>query len=136
MRADERVVLDTNALVSRLILPRSVPGQAVRKAAQEARILISEATLEELAEVLARPKFDAYVTIAERQTFVRLLGRIAETVPIICTVRACRDPRDDKILELAINGQATLIISGDKDLLTLDPFKGIPIRSPAAYLAR
>ena len=136
MTVRERVVLDTNALVSRLLKPGSVPGQAVRKAVNEAQLLVSEATLGELADVLARLKFDAYVSIEERQQFVRLLGRIAEMVPINYTVQECRDPRDDKFLELAVNGEANLIVTGDGDLLALDPFRGTPILTPAGYLAR
>jgi putative PIN family toxin of toxin-antitoxin system len=136
MQARERVVLDTNALVSRLLLPGSVPGEAVRKAVDAAQLLVSEATLEELTDVLGRAKFDPYVTIEDRQEFLRLLCRIAEMVPIIHTVRACRDPRDDKFLELAVNGEALLIVTGDDDLLILDPFRGIPIVTPAAYLAQ
>ncbi len=136
MKARERIVVDNSALVSRLLLPHSVPGQAVRKAVDEAQLLVSEATLTELADVLSRPKFDAYVTIEDRQEFLRLLGRIAELVPITHTVRACRDPGDDKFLELAVNGGADLIVTGDKDLLALDPFRGIPILTPTGYLAR
>lgn len=90
----------------------------------------------ELADVLARAKFDPYVTIAERQEFLRLFGRIAERIPIIHIVRACRDPKDDKFLELAVNGEAHLIITGDADLLAIHPFRGIDILTPANYLTR
>jgi uncharacterized protein len=132
----EWVVVDTNVLVSRLLLPESTSGRAVRSAVDRGRLLVSAATMEELAEVLARAKFDPYLSIAERQEFIRLLGRIAEMVPIVRVVRACRDPRDDKFLEVALNGRANLIITGDRDLLALDPFMGIAILSPAGYLAR
>lgn len=135
MRVRERVVFDTNALVSRLLVPGSVPAQAVRKAVEEADLLVSEATLYELADVLARPKFDPYITIEDRKEFLRLLGRIAEMVPIVYTVHDCRDPKDNKFLELAINGEADAIVTGDDDLLVLNPYRGIPIVSPAAYLA-
>ena len=136
MKDRQRLIVDTNALVSRLLLPASIPGQAVDKAVEEAQLLISEATLEELADVLARAKFDPYVTVGDRQEFLRLLDRIAEMVPIIHTIRACRDARDDKFLELAVNGEAGLIITGDADLLDLDPFQGIPIITPANYLGQ
>lgn len=136
MKPRERVVIDTNALVSRFVVPGSVPGRAVRKAVDEAQLLVSEATLDELADVLARSKFDPYVTIEERQEFLRLLGRIAKMVPIVHAIRECRDPRDDKLLELAVNGEANLTVTGDNDLLVLDPFRDIPILTPAAYLDR
>jgi putative PIN family toxin of toxin-antitoxin system len=129
-----RIVVDTNTLVSRLLLANSVPAQAVRKAVGEAQLLASDATTTELADVLARPKFDAYVSLEDRQQFIRLLGRVALMVPIVHTVRACRDPRDDKFLELAVNGEADLIVTGDEDLLALHPFRGVPIITPAAYV--
>lgn len=136
MNPDERVVVDTNALVSRLLVPDSTPARAVGKAVREVRLLVSEATLEELADVLARPKFDPYVTVSERQEFLRLLGRIAEFVPIVRRVRQCRDPRDDKFLELAVSGEADIIVTGDRDLLSLDPFGETRVVTPADYLGR
>jgi predicted nucleic acid-binding protein len=69
-----------------LLLPGSIPAWAVRKAVDRDQNLISDATLTELAAVLARPKFDAYVTIADRQEFIRLPGRIAERVSISCSL--------------------------------------------------
>jgi putative PIN family toxin of toxin-antitoxin system len=132
----ERIVVDTNVLISRLLLPASVPGRAVRKAVEVGQLLVSVATTEELAAVLGRAKFDPYLSIADRQEFIRLLGRIAEMLPIVRVVRACRDPRDDKFLEVAVNGRADLVVTGDRDLLELDPFMGITILSPAAYLDR
>ncbi len=136
MRTRERIVGVTNALVSRLLLPASVPGQAVRKAVDNGILLVSEATMNELADVPARPKFDRYITLEDRQQFLRLLGRLAEFVPIVYPVHACRDPKDNKFLEVALNGNAELIITGDADLLALHPWEGIAIVSPADYLKR
>jgi uncharacterized protein len=130
------MVVDTNVLISRLLVPESISGRAVRSAVDGGQLLVSAATLEELAEVVGRAKFDPYLSIAERQEFIRLLGRVVEMVPIVRVVRACRDARDDKFLEVAVNGRADLMITGDRDLLALDPFMGIAIVSPAAYLAR
>jgi putative PIN family toxin of toxin-antitoxin system len=134
MNARLRIVVDTNALISRLLVTDSVAARAVRKAVDEGQLLASEATMTELADVLSRPKFDPYVSIADRREFVRLLGGIVELVPIIAEVRACRDPRDDKFLDVAVNGNADLIVTGDRDLLALHPFRGIPIHTPAQYL--
>lgn len=125
-----RIVVDTNALVSRLLLPNSVPCRAVEKAIREATLLNSDDTLGELAEVLSRKKFDPYVTLKDRKQFIRLWGRISEPVIITRRIQASRDPRDDKFLELAVNGEAELIVSGDRDLIDLNPFMGIRILSP------
>ena len=108
--------------------------EAVKRATDERTLLVSDDTLEELATVLSRTKFDRYVSLEDRKTFILLLGRISERVTIIRRIQACRDPKDDKFLELAVNGVADLIISGDEDLLTLHPFMDISILSPADYL--
>ena len=120
----ERIVADTNLLVSRLLLPQSLPAQAVRKAVDEGQLLVSDATLGELADVLSRAKFDPYVSLEDRQDFIRVLNRVAERIIVTAPIKACRDPKDDKFLEVALNGEANLILTGDRDLLTLHPFRG------------
>lgn len=132
----DRVVVDNNALISRLLLPASAPGRAVRKAVDTAQLLVSEPALNELADVLSRPKFDRYISVEDRQQFLRLLIRVTEVVPIVYAVQACRDPKDDMFLEVAVNGRADLIVTGDRDLLVLSPFRSIPIITPARYLER
>ena len=90
----------------------------------------------ELADVLARSKFDRYISLENRKSFLQRLGQIAEFVPIIQLVRECRDPKDDKFLEVALNGRADVIITGDADLLALQPWREIAILSPTAYTTR
>lgn len=131
-----RLVVDNNVLISRLLLPASVPAQAVRKAVDTGQLLVSDATMQELATVLARRKLDAYISVEDRQEFLRLLGRLAKRVPASYVVHACRDPKDNIILEAAVNGHADLIITGDSDLLALEIFHEIPIVTPPVYLSR
>lgn len=83
--------------------------------------------MDELKEVLFRSKFDRYVGREERTLFLGRLGSIAEIVPIIQLVRACRDPKDDKFLEVALNGRADAIVTGDADLLRMHPWREIAI---------
>jgi uncharacterized protein len=87
----------------------------------------------ELKEVLFRSKFDRYVSREERALFLAQIGVAAEFVSIIQLVRECRDPKDDKFLEVALNGRADVIITGDADLLALHPWRGIAVLSPAEY---
>jgi len=134
MRHRPRIVVDTNCLVSRLLLADSTPARAVHKAVETGLLLVSESTMQELAEVLSRPKFDAYVGLEDRLKFIRMLGRVSEIVSISFPVRECADPNDDKFLEVALNGRAELIVSGDGDLLKLHPWRKIDILSPAEYL--
>ena len=136
MRTPTRVVIDTNVFVSRLLRFESVPGQVVGKALRNAAVLVSHETMTELAEVLAQAKFDRYVVMKQRLQFIRLIAQTAEFVPIIHPVHECRDPKDDKFLEVALNGRADLIITGDVDLLALHPWREISILSPAEYLRR
>jgi putative PIN family toxin of toxin-antitoxin system len=116
------------------VLPLSVPRQAVDKALDDGILLFSEGTMNELAEVLHRPKFDDYVSAEERTLFLRQLAETAEFISIIQIVRECRDPRDDKFLEVALNGRADVIITGDADLLALHMWREIEIVSPGEYL--
>lgn len=136
MRSRERMIVDTNCLISGLLLPESVPGRAVFQAVDSGLLLVSEATMLELADVLARSKFDPYVSLGDRQEFLRVLSRVSEIIHISNRVRECRDPNDDKILEVALNGRADLIMTGDMDLLGLNPWRGIAILSPQEYLGR
>jgi uncharacterized protein len=130
-----RWVFDTNALVSRLLVPGSVPAKALQKGLDSGSLLVSDETLDELAEVLARQKFEKYVSAGERRRFFELLGRVAIRVEILRPIQACRDPKDNKFLAVAVAGGADALVSGDGDLLDLHPFLGIPILTPGAFLA-
>src|SRR5439155_2322891 len=134
MPTGARVVADTNVLVSRLILPQSIPAKVIRQAELESVLLFSDATMSELADVLSRPKFDAYISRDARKRFVSELCGVAEFVPIIQLVRECRDPREDKFLEVALNGRTDVIINGDADLPALHPWRGVRILSPSGFL--
>lgn len=136
MPEPQRWVLDTNLLVSRLLAPSGTAARAVDSALETGVLLVSEETLAELARVLARPRFDPYVSPTEREQFLRLLGGVARVVHITRRLQACRDPKDDKFLDVAINGEADAIVTGDKDLLVLHPFHGVPIVTVATFLAR
>ncbi len=131
-----RIVFDTGVVVSAVLLPRSVPRQAFDDATARGTLLVSEATMTELDEVLRRPKFDRYLPFALRQEFLAALVRVADVVAINLAVSGCRDPRDDMFLSLAVNGRADFIVSGDQDLLVLHPFQAIAIVTPAGFLAR
>jgi putative PIN family toxin of toxin-antitoxin system len=130
-----RVVIDTGVVVSAVLLPRSVPRRAFDAAASRGQLLISEAVVLELDEVLRRAKFNKYVAESLRLEFLASLVQVAEVVEIASQITACRDPNDDKFLSLAVSGQATHIMSGDSDLLVVHPFRGIAIVSLQDFLA-
>lgn len=135
MPTDLRFVFDTNVIASALLLKQSVARQAFDKALEEGRLLVSQATVQELNEVLRRKGFDKYVQEEERIQFITALVREAILVEITETITGCRDPKDSKFLELAVGGKASCIVSGDDYLLVLDPFRGIPVLTPRQFLS-
>lgn len=134
MPAELRFVFDTNVIVSAALLKQSVARQTFDKAVEQGKLLVSQATIDEVNEVLRRKGFDKYVREEERIEFVTALVKDAILVEITEKVSECRDPKDNKFLELAVCGNAACIVSGDNDLLSLHPFRGIPIVTPRQFL--
>ena len=134
MMSDFRFVLDTGVLISAVLLPRSVPRQAVDLAFARGIVLASADTIEELDEVLRRPKFNRYIREEERLLFLSAFIRDAKVVDVTEKVKECRDPKDDKFLELAVSGNAACIVSGDSDLLVLNPFRRVAIFTPQEFI--
>ena len=132
--SDPRLVFDTNVLVSAVLFLSSVPAQALEFGQAAGTLLLSDETAEELCRVLMRTKFDRYVPPQER---ARFLGRLLDDSVLVAIVEAindCRDPKDNKFLELAVSGGATHLVTGDDDLLVLHPFRGVAIVTPQAFL--
>jgi putative PIN family toxin of toxin-antitoxin system len=128
-----RLAVDTNVFVSAALKANSSPFAVVRWIDRHDGLLKSAATEEELLQVLQRPRIAAVTDPAFHAGMLMLLAH-AELVLITRRIAACRDPHDDKFLELAVNGGAEILISGDKDLAALHPFEGIPIVSPAEFV--
>jgi uncharacterized protein len=132
-RAEWGWVVDTNVFVSAALKENSLPFHVVRWIDRHDGLLKSADTDQQLLDVLSRP-YIARVTIPALCDGIVGMLALAEVVPIAERIAACRDPTDDKFLELAVNGRAELIISGDADLLVLHPFRAIPIVTPATFL--
>ena len=131
----ETFVFDTNVLVSAILFRHSIPWRALVTALEHGRLLSSAMTQSELREVLSRPKFDRIAPLQARLEQVEAFLNEMLLIRTVDSFRICRDPRDDKFLELAVAGRADLIVTGDADLLALHPFRNIPILTPAAMLA-
>ena len=115
-----RVIADTNAWISRFILPTSLTGQRLKRLSADKRITLvfSQTLKEELRAVLQRPKFRKYIT-AENLTVFRAYLDAFPTTPVTSAVELCRDPKDNFLLNLALDSQADYLLSGDEDLLVL-----------------
>ncbi|WP_245927604.1 putative toxin-antitoxin system toxin component, PIN family [Aphanothece hegewaldii] len=126
-------VFDTNVIVSAAIFPQSIPRMSIDKAFIQGTVLISDSIEEELTEVLQRKKFDRYASFELRYDFLENFLLEALFIYVDQNIQACRDTKDNKFLELAVCGKATVIISGDQDLLVLNPFRGIAIITPQDF---
>jgi len=127
-----RLVVDTNVFVSAALKDLSWPGNAVRWIGTYGGLLKTDVTEREVMAVLQRPRLAPKIAPFFLDNLRRVFA-VAELVTITEPVTGCRDPDDDKFLELAVNGQADVIVSGDVDLLVLDTFRGIPIITPQAF---
>lgn len=129
-----RIVFDTNVIVSAILFAGSVPRRAIETASNRGTILMSSALSDELNRILEQDRFDRYVSRGQREHFLELLVGESENIEITETIQVCRDPKDDRILELAVNGDADYIVTGDADLLVLNPFRGVEILRPADFV--
>ena len=91
--------------------------------------------MEELADVLSRKKWDRYVSVEDRQEFIRRLLQVADMVSVLSEIDDCRDAKVNRFLALALDADAGYIITGDSDLLILHPWRGIQILTPGDFLA-
>jgi uncharacterized protein len=132
--SEQRLVIDANVIVSAVLSAQGKSRQAFDLAIAAMVVLMSDEVFTEISEVLLRPKFDRYSNRTKREAFLDELLAIVEFVEITEKINECRDVKDDKYLELAVNGKADLILTGDDDLLVLHPFRQIPIVRVQTFL--
>lgn len=139
MNVFARVVFDTSTLVSAALRVGSVPHHALVQAFTTGEVCVSVTTLDELEQVLLRPKFDCYQPADVRKAFVDILRRRASLFMVSEENERnvnppCRDPKDNKFLALIQACDADALISSDNDLLVMNPWQDIPILTPAQFL--
>jgi len=134
MKPPLRIVIDTNVMVSALLSYDSTPGLAVRLALNQCQLILSSFTHMEIEDVLRRQKIARLLSWDRRQDFIEKLRFTAEFVSIVSKIEVCRDPRDNLFLEVAVDGNASAIVTGDQDLLELDPFRKLRILTPRQFL--
>ena len=132
------MVIDTNVLVAGLLWHGSPHALLTQVRSGALGLVSSPALLVELADVLSRTKFDAVLTRTSTSR-ERLLAEVRQLTQVLdpppLTQPVCRDPDDDKVLALALAAKVAFIVSGDKDLLSLASFEGVPIVAPAEAIA-
>jgi len=125
-----------NILISALLSKGSPPFRVINFAFDNHILLYSQESLTELQKVLFRKKFDRYLSDQERYIFLAKFIATAERVQILERFSICRDPKDNCFLDLAVNGQADFLITGDDDLLILNPFQNIEILTAVSFINR
>ena len=128
-------IFDTNVLISACLKPDSTPAKALLHAQTIGKIAFSELTLFELKDVLNRPFFRKYLKKGQYDLILSTITDnciLTKTHPDLSI--KCQDESDIKFLELAVTVMADCIISGDKDLLIIHPFEGIPILTANTFL--
>ena len=121
------VVIDTNIWISYALSPKSPLGKKVKQLIREQPYAFSDETFVELTDVLMRDKFDRFISPEKRGAVLRLIASGAEWFRPTEAIEDCRDPKDNKFLELATTCSANLLITGDQDLLVLHPYRGIKV---------
>jgi putative PIN family toxin of toxin-antitoxin system len=130
----KKIVFDTNVLVSALLFKTSKSRLAYEKALLNHQIISSLECYKELVEVLSRPKFSKYFSEIDKSIFLINYFHSTQFVKVNIVVEVCRDPKDNKFLALAFEHSSDFIVSGDNDLLILNPYKNIPILTPNGFL--
>jgi putative PIN family toxin of toxin-antitoxin system len=129
-----RLILDTNVIISGVLLK----GEAIRSlliyVLNEYQLVFGQTTWDELASVFQRDAFEKMMPLGARLRVLAELASKVEVVESTSIVTDCRDPKDNKFLSLAIDANAIAIVTGDKDLKVLHPYKGIAIQSPADFM--
>lgn len=134
MKPKKRFVFDTNSFISAALIGGSVNAQALDKAFAIGEVVVSTAVFAEFTSVIFRKKFDRYLTDDRRLQIIQKLERDTHLCEVNITLDECRDPKDNQFLELAIEAGAACIVTGDKDLLILNPFRNIIIITPTDFL--
>lgn len=131
------VVLDASTFVSAALKPDSLPERVLLRIVGEPnRLVLSREVEDEYREVIFRSKFDRFVSVERRQRILDIVLVAAERIEPMTVTRECSDPKDNKYLALAVDSGADFVVSSDvRHLLSMHPWRGIPILSPADFLA-
>ena len=123
----KNIVLDSNSILSAALFPNSIVHNAFKKGQLHFKIVVSEKTWSEIQNVIRRPKFDRYSMVNVRLSFLEDLHKSLIFIEPTEIITDCRDPKDNKFLELAVASDAPFIVTGDADLLVLNPYRGVTI---------
>jgi putative PIN family toxin of toxin-antitoxin system len=129
----DKIVFDTNILISLLIRGGfSIVFKLIETG--QISILLSIELIDEFLEVSKRPKFQKYFSSSVRDSILSYLLKNGDLIEVNSKPNDCRDPKDNFLLGLSIDGNATHLVTGDKDLLELNPYRSIEIHTLTDFL--
>lgn len=131
---NKKFVFDTNTLISSFIFRNSKPRLAFELGVRSGMVFSSHKKYNELSKVLLRSKFDKYISREEKLQALKDFKELTYFIEVSEAITTCRDPNDNKFLELAVSSNASCISTGDNDLLILNPFRNIPILNAVDFL--
>lgn len=132
-----RAVLDANVYVSAFLRPEGPPGRIVERLLRDQafELVLSAGIIEEVLQALAYPKvLKSARTKADSNLWFEDIVMLAELVTDQGIEPVSEDPDDDKYIAAAIEGRASLVVSGDPDLLEIEAHAGVRIVNPRAFL--
>jgi putative PIN family toxin of toxin-antitoxin system len=128
------IVVDTNVLIAAALNGRGVPMRVLVRIERHHELAFTARSMAELRETIARPQFARHISNRERRRFLHRVYSVAVMHRVEGQISISRDPDDDVFLQIAIAADAAAIVTGDRDLLVLGEFAGIPILSPSRFL--
>lgn len=134
MRPKNRVIIDTNLWISFLLTKEFLILDKII-AGNKATLVFSQELIDEFIEVTQRPKFKKYFDLAEVEILLIKIKSRSQFINVTSTITACRDAKDNFLLALALDGNASHLITGDKDLLVLEKFEGTQIMTINQYIS-
>lgn len=134
MNKETKYICDTNILLSSLISETTPPAQTVDYIRKYGMFSFSQETLTEFEDVLKRPKFDKFLSKEKRSSFINQIFELSVFYEVNQKVDICRDPKDNKFLDVAIASYADYLITGDDDLLVLERIGNTSIITPRKFI--
>ena len=122
-----RIILDTNTFVSGFFFAGDTPRAVIRIAMNHYQLVCSNETWDELAAVFQRDKFEPKLARGQRLRVLAELARYVDIVSAKSIITDCRDVKDNKFLSLALDAAVPTLVTGDKALLELHPWRGVNI---------
>lgn len=137
MTKTNKYICDTNIFISAVLSFNSLPDKAVETVLNSnAFFAFSDETYNEFVEVFSRKKFNKYISVEKRNLFIEKIFKSSQNYTIHKKVDLCRDPKDNKFLDLALVSDSEFIITGDEDLLVLKKIGKTEIITPREFIER